>query len=150
MRWFTVYCYSSLCLQYSWINWSQLKIWKSQRCKAKEKITEEPDVISSLLRSKSILFAFDECIMTRWYFVALLRFYAIYFLLISRFILLKIGKIEYFWRFYAKKIIFHIFVVILQLISHYYIITEFSHVGKFSFLLLTLYLWFSRNIFVTL
>lgn len=73
-----------------------------------------------------------------------------YFLLISRFILLKIGKIEYFWRFYAKKIIFHIFVVILQLISHYYIITEFSHVGKFSFLLLTLYLWFSRNIFVTL
>ena len=41
--------------------------------------------------------------MIRWYFVALLRFYAIYFLLISRFILLKTGKIGYFCRFYAKK-----------------------------------------------
>lgn len=64
--------------------------------------------------------------------------------------LTKNRKNRIFWRFYAKKIIFHIFVVILQLISHFYIITEFSHVGKFSFLLLTLYLRFSRNIFVIL
>ena len=41
--------------------------------------------------------------MIRLYFVALSWSYTIYFLLISRFILLKIEKIEYFCRFYAKK-----------------------------------------------
>lgn len=64
--------------------------------------------------------------------------------------LTKNRKNRIFLKILCKKDNISYFVVILQLISHYYIITEFSHVGKFSFLLLTLYLWFSRNIFVTL
>ena len=54
-------------------------------------------------KALSILFAFNEWIMIRWYFVALLWLCAIYFLLISRFVLQKTGKIGYFCRFYAKK-----------------------------------------------